>query len=261
MGVTIGGLARILSDAGRGSELPLIWNAYALAREAHQGQRRANGDRYITHPVEVAMIVARENATAAAVCAALLHDVVEDAGLPPSRLHAEFGAEIATMVEELTWRRVRGDTPIGSELILLAIADRLHNLRTLKPLPPASRQRIALDTLVFHVPLARSLDLSAVAAEMTDISCVVLSSLDGPEARERWQRLTGSLRRAEPRWAVDAVAALGGGAALVGSGAVPDWLLAGGGAGVLALVGAALFGRDPKAAKRLSDLLAAWRRE
>jgi GTP pyrophosphokinase len=261
MGATIGGLARILSDAGRGSELPLIWNAYAFAKQAHQGQRRANGDRYITHPIEVAAIVARENASAAAVCAALLHDTVEDAGLTPARLHAEFGRDIATMVESLTVRQVRETVPIGAELVLIKVADRLHNLRTLKPLPAESRQRVALDTLVFHVPIARGLGLPTVAAEMTDISCAALDALDGPGLRERRRQLAALLHRADPRWAADAIAAVGGGAALISSDAVPDWLLAGGGAGVLALVGAALFGRDPRAAKRLADLLAAWRND
>jgi hypothetical protein len=90
---------------------------------------------------------------------------------------------------------------------------------------------------------------------------VALASLDGPDASDRWRRLAGSLRRAELRRAVDVVAAVGGGAALVSSDAVPDWLLAGGGAGVLALLAAALFGPDPKAVERLSELLAAWRRE
>jgi len=261
MGATIGGLARLLSDAGRGSEISLVWNAYAFAKRAHEGQRRANGDRYITHPIEVAAIVARENATAAAVCAALLHDTVEDARSTPSRLQAEFGGEIATMVETLTRREVRETVPAGTDLVLIKIADRLHNLRTLKPLPAESRQRVALDTLVSHVPIARGLGLPAVAAEMTDISCAALDALESPDLRERRRQLAVLLRRAEPRWAVDAIAAVGGGAGLISSDAVPDWLLAGGGAGMLALVGAALFARDPKASKRLAALLAAGRQD
>jgi (p)ppGpp synthase/HD superfamily hydrolase len=235
-------------------------HAHKVRADPPSPRPRRPRDRYIMHPLEVAAIVARENATATAVCAALLHDVVEDAGLSPALLHTEFGPDITTMVEDLTLRRVRNQSPVGPEAVLVMIADRLHNLRTIKPLPAARRQRVALDTLVFHVPLAQRLNLPAVAAEMTDISCAALASLDGPDARERCRHLATSLRRVRPRWAVDGIAAVGGGMALVGSDSVPAWLLAGGGAGVLAVVAAALFGPDPRAAERLSDLLEAWRR-
>jgi hypothetical protein len=228
---TMGDLTRILSDDGRAADIQLIWQAFETAKAAHRGQRRANGDRYITHPVEVATIVAHHGGSITAVCAALLHDVIEDARLHPARLHADFGPEIATLVEDLTASADRTGGPVGRESNLVRVADRLHNLRTIRPLPAPRRQRASLDTL------------------------------ERPDARERRLRLTAAARRADPRSAAEVVAALGGGAALVSSGAVPEWALTTGGASVLMLVAAALFGRDPRAAKRLADLLAAWRRD
>jgi (p)ppGpp synthase/HD superfamily hydrolase len=129
------------------------------------------------------------NATAEAVCAALLHDTVEDAQVRPRRLHGEFGAGIATMVEELTVRQDSALQLARAELALISIADRLHNLRTIEPLPTAKRARVALDTLVFHVPLARDLNRHVIAAEMTDLACAALADLDGPGRGERWRHL------------------------------------------------------------------------
>jgi GTP pyrophosphokinase len=260
MGSTMGDLTRILSDDGHNGDIPLVWNAYEVAKRVHGGQRRRNGEPYIRHPVEVATIVARHGGTVPAVCAALLHDVIEDAAVPSSHLHTEFGSEIATMVEDMTTRVIRTHQAASNDLTLLTVADRLHNLRTLRRVSAPSRQRTSLDTLVFHVPLARRLNAPAVAAELTDLACAALGGLDHPDARERRQRAVSAIRRADPRAAAEVVAAFGGGAAIVGSGAVPEWAVATGGAGVLTLVAAALFGRDPKAAKRLADLLQAWRR-
>jgi (p)ppGpp synthase/HD superfamily hydrolase len=258
---TMGNLTRILSDSGRAEDIPVVWTAFETAKIAHRGQRRASGDRYITHPVEVATIVAHHGGTATAVCAALLHDVIEDTRVRSAELHAEFGREIATLVEELTAQAVRTAGPVDRDLGLVTVADRLHNLRTIRPLPPVSRQRVSLDTLVFVVPLARRVGVPVVAAELTDLACAALDSLECGATRERRLRLAAAARRMDPRSAAEAVAALGGSAALVSSGAVPEWALTAGGASVLVLMAVALFGRDPKAARRLAELLAAWRRD
>ena len=260
MGATIGDLTRILSDSGRNDELPLVWEAYEVSRSAHRGQRRANGDRYITHPVEVATIVAANGGMTPAVCAALLHDVIEDAGISSAQLHTGFGTDVATLVDNMTARTIRIPNTSDRDLMLLSVADRLHNLRTLGRLPAERRQRASLDTLVFHVPLARTLNAPTLAAEMTDLACTALASLDRRDARQRLGSLAESVRKMEPRTAVEAAAVFGGGAAVVGSEGVPEWALATGGAGMLLLVAAALFGRDPQATKRLADLIAAWRR-
>jgi GTP pyrophosphokinase len=259
----MGDLTRILSDTGRNRGIPLVWNAYQVAARAHRGQRRVNGDRYISHPVEVATIVAHHGGTVPAICTALLHDVVDDAAVGTSHLHAEFGPEIATMVAELSARTSRADELGSQDLMLVAVADRLHNLRTLRRTPVAFRQGASLDTLVFQVPLAHRLNLPAIAEEMTGLSCAALDSLDRPSVRERRRRITTAVRRADPRWVAQAVATFGGGAgaAAAGSSASPEWALATGGVGVAALAAALLFSRDPRAANRLAKILAAWRRD
>ncbi|UQU67330.1 HD domain-containing protein [Couchioplanes caeruleus] len=252
-------MARILSDSDRNDDIPLVYNAFEVADRAHRGQRRRSGDPYITHPVEVATIVAGNGGSTPAICAALLHDVIEDTPVRPAGLRAEFGAEITGTVEALTAGAIRTPDPVGREVMLVAVADRLHNLRTLRPCPPASRRRASLDTLVLHVPMARRLDMPAVAAELTELACSTLDDLDrGPAARHRGL-IAAAVRRVDPVRAAEAVAAAGG-AAVLGGGIDPELALATGGTGLVALAAAVLLGRDPEAARRLARLLEAWRR-
>jgi (p)ppGpp synthase/HD superfamily hydrolase len=256
MSAAMGSLVRVLSDTERHQDIPLVWNAYEVAERAHRGQRRVNGDRYISHPIEVATIVARHGGTVPAVCAALLHDVIEDTPFTAAQLRDEFGPDIAALVEALTDQVVREDETAAPELTLVTIADRLHNMRTLRRKPAASRQRASLDTLVFHVPLAQRLDEPALATELADLACATLDALTCDSAETRRLRVLAAMRRADPRLAAEVAAALGAGAAV----GVPEWALAGGSAGLLALVTAAVFGRDPRAARRLAEILAARRR-
>lgn len=181
--------------------------------------------------------------------------------MPAAHLHDEFGPEIVTVVEAMAAGGIRTEQAVSRELMLVAVADRLHNLRTLRRLPAASRQRASLDTLVFHVPMAHQLDAPAMATEMSDLACAALGSLDRPGAKEYWDRMVSAARRTDPGWAADAVATLGGSAAMVGSDVVPEWVLATGGGGLLALVATLLFRRDPRSAKSLAEILAAWRRD
>ncbi|BEL02712.1 hypothetical protein Q0Z83_009030 [Actinoplanes sichuanensis] len=255
MGYTIGDLMATLSESGRHGDVLPVWNAYEVAKRAHGRQRRRNGDPYISHPVAVAGIVAGHGGNRSAVCAALLHDVIEDTRVTSGRLHAEFGPDVANLVEDLTLDVVRTTPSDRSGAALVAVADRLHNLRTIRPLPPAKRREKSLDTLVFHVPLAHRLQAPEIAAELTALACAALDSLDSPGVRERRRRMTQALRRADPRSAAEVVAAFGGGAALISSGLIPEWALVSGGAGALALLTAALFSRDPRAAERLAALL------
>ncbi|BCJ48147.1 hypothetical protein GCM10010168_25070 [Actinoplanes ianthinogenes] len=261
MSATIGDTIRTLSDSGRHRDIPLVWHAYEFADRAHRRQKRVSGDRYITHPVQVAGIVAEQGGTTDAVCAALLHDVIEDAPVPASAVHAEFGPRIGALVEQLTDRSVRGAGPVEADLALVTVADRLHNLRTLAPLPAASRRRASLDSLTFHVPLARDLGKPELGAELTGLACAALDSLDRPGLRERRRALARTIRGTDPRRLAEALAASGGGAALISSGAVPEWALASGGAGAFAVLIAVLFRRDPGAAQRLAELLRARRQD
>lgn len=144
--------------------------------------------------------------------------------------------------------------------MLITAADRLHNLRTVQPLPPSRQRAVSLDTLTFHVPLARHLRAPAIVTELTDLACRHLITADRPGLRIRSRRLFTVARRTDPRWITETTAALGGGALLT-SGILPEWAVATGGAGLLTLLTAALFSRDPKAADRLASLIRAWRRD
>ncbi|GAA1647700.1 HD domain-containing protein [Actinoplanes couchii] len=250
-----------ISDSGRHGDIPQIWHAYETAKRAHGRQRRASGDRYITHPVAVAGIVAQNGGDTPAVCAALLHDVIEDTPVTATRLDADFGTGISGMVQAVTWKTVRAGGPVDPGPALITVADRLHNLRTISVKPAASRQRASLDTLVFHVPLAHRLGTPELARELTTLACATLDTIDSPDLRDRRRRLMQAARRADPRALAEAIAAVGGGSALLGSGVLPEWALATGGASVLALLAAALFSRDPRAADRLLALLRAHRKE
>ncbi|MFI7597915.1 HD domain-containing protein [Actinoplanes sp. NPDC049681] len=183
---TVGKLLRTASDAGLHHDIRTIWQAYEVAEQAHRGQRRISGDRYISHPVEVATIVAGHGGTAPAVCAALLHDVMDDdaAAVPASHLRRLFGCEVAGMVEDMAAQHIRSEYGVSRGVMLVTLADRLHNLRTLRRLPAASRRRASLDTLEFHVPMAHQLKASAIAAEMSDLACAALGSLDGRSRKE-----------------------------------------------------------------------------
>src|SRR5688500_10962193 len=111
MGSTIGDIISTLSESGRYDDIPRVWHAYEVANQAHVHQLRATGARYIIHPVAVAAIVASQGGTGAAICAALLHDVIEDTSVTSDQLHAEFGPGVASIVADLTLNVLRDQEP------------------------------------------------------------------------------------------------------------------------------------------------------
>src|SRR3954469_16813155 len=113
MRASMGQLAHVLSNAGRNREIPLVWHAYDFAERAHRGQCRASGEPYISHPVAVANIVAGLGGSRTTVCAALLHDTIEDTGMHVGQLRSEFGPRIATMVEDVTSQAIRDRHPLA----------------------------------------------------------------------------------------------------------------------------------------------------
>lgn len=172
----------------------LIKKAYEFAANAHRGQKRKSGDPYIAHPLAVAETVAAWHQDAAAVAAALLHDVVEDTGVALELLESEFGAEVAELVDAVTKlgkikQAEHTDEPTqiqqaSSEnirklllamskdlrVIVIKLADRLHNLKTLTFLPAAKRRRIAQESLEIFAPLADRLGMGQLKAEMEDLA-------------------------------------------------------------------------------------------
>ncbi len=165
---------------------PLIQKAYEFAKKAHQGQQRLSGDEYLTHLVGVADILAELHMDSVTIAAGLLHDILEDTKVTYEQLKAEFGEEIANLVEGVTKISTRQfqDTAIRQaestrkmlvamakdvRVILIKLADRTHNMRTLDFLPPDRREKMARETLDIYAPLAHRLGIAKIKSELEDL--------------------------------------------------------------------------------------------
>jgi len=177
-------------------KLSLVKDAFLFALKAHGNQLRQSGDPFITHPVETAMIVADLQLDETSVAAALLHDVPEDCGIPFSEIESKFGAEVTKLVEGVTRldkisSQVQGvglkkiaesEAQVESlrkmfvamaediRVVLIKLADRLHNMRTLKALSPDKQQRIARETMDIYAPLAHRLGIWQLRWELEDLA-------------------------------------------------------------------------------------------
>jgi guanosine-3',5'-bis(diphosphate) 3'-pyrophosphohydrolase len=160
-----------------------IFQAYCLAVDAHRGQRRHSGEPYVTHPVAVACILADLHMDSQTLMAALLHDVIEDTPIQKENITQQFGDRIADLVDgvsKLTQIEFKSRAEAQAEnflkmvlamsrdirVIIVKLADRLHNMRTLGPLNPAKRRRIAKETLEIYAPIAHRLGMHAIATEL-----------------------------------------------------------------------------------------------
>ncbi len=163
----------------------LIERAYAVALQAHDGQFRKSGEPYITHPIAVAEIIAGLGLPDTVIAGAFLHDVVEDTGLTLADVEAEFGAEIASFVDGVTKldKLAYGDAAQAEtvrkmvvamakdiRVLILKLADRLHNARTWAHVHPDSARRKAQETLEIYAPLAHRMGLNAIKWELEDLS-------------------------------------------------------------------------------------------
>jgi GTP pyrophosphokinase/guanosine-3',5'-bis(diphosphate) 3'-pyrophosphohydrolase len=192
------------------AELKQVREAYKFADEAHLGQFRASGQAYITHPIAVAGLVADWKLDVQAVMAALMHDAMEDCGVTKAELIQRFGAPTAELVDGLTKLdklhfSTREETQAESfrkmllamardvRVILVKLADRLHNMRTLSAMAPDKRSRIARETLDIYAPIAHRLGLNQIYRELQDLSFAQLhpwrhSALSKALARARGTR-------------------------------------------------------------------------
>ncbi|MDN4639678.1 bifunctional (p)ppGpp synthetase/guanosine-3',5'-bis(diphosphate) 3'-pyrophosphohydrolase [Agreia sp. PsM10] len=171
------------------ADLTVIERAYATAERAHDGQKRRSGEPYITHPVAVAQILADLGIGSKTVAAALLHDTVEDTAYSLDQLRADFGDEVAMLVDGVTkLDKVKyGDSAQAEtvrkmivamsrdiRVLIIKLADRLHNARTWGFVPAASAERKAKETLEIYAPLAHRLGIQTIKWELEDLSFAVL---------------------------------------------------------------------------------------
>jgi guanosine-3',5'-bis(diphosphate) 3'-pyrophosphohydrolase len=169
-------------------DLGLIGRAYAFGDRAHDGQKRLSGEPYISHSAEIARILLDLNLIDTnTIAAALLHDVVEDTDASIAQLEAEFGSEVAWLVDGLTkighlrfqsreerqvenYRKLLLSMARDIRIIMIKLADRLHNMRTLEYLPEGKRRRIALETRDIYAPLAHRFGMATIRWELEDLA-------------------------------------------------------------------------------------------
>jgi GTP pyrophosphokinase len=168
-------------------EAALVEEAFRVADAAHDGQTRTSGEPYITHPVAVARVLAAWHLDAQAIAAALLHDVAEDTRITVEEIRTRFGKSVADLVDGVSkldrlefasreahvaasFRKMLLAMARDVRVILIKLADRLHNMRTLGPVAPEKAERVARETLELHAPIAYRLGLSELYYELEDLA-------------------------------------------------------------------------------------------
>ncbi|HHV22765.1 MAG TPA: bifunctional (p)ppGpp synthetase/guanosine-3',5'-bis(diphosphate) 3'-pyrophosphohydrolase [Propionibacterium sp.] len=182
-------LFKVLRSNHPKSDTAVVERAYRTAEHYHRGQLRKSGDPYITHPLAVATILAELGLTESTLCAALLHDTVEDTSYTIEQLSADFGDEVAQLVDGVTKldKVTYGDSTQAETIrkmvvamsrdirvLVIKLADRLHNMRTLHFLRPDKQTRIANETIDIFAPLAHRLGMNAVKWELEDLAFAIL---------------------------------------------------------------------------------------
>jgi GTP diphosphokinase / guanosine-3',5'-bis(diphosphate) 3'-diphosphatase len=179
-------LRESVEEYGDRLDLELIARAYHFSEKAHKGQKRASGEQYVAHCVEVAKIVTDLHLDTTSIAAALVHDVVEDTLISLDELRTELGDEIASIVDGVTkigkvtfssnteqqvenYRKLLLSMAHDARVIVIKLADRLHNMRTLEHLRPDKRRRIALETREIYAPLAHRLGMAQIRWELEDL--------------------------------------------------------------------------------------------
>jgi GTP diphosphokinase / guanosine-3',5'-bis(diphosphate) 3'-diphosphatase len=189
-------------------DLKLVEHAFGMAETAHRGQLRKSGDPFITHPLGVAAIVAQLGLDETTVAAALLHDAVEDTEVSLVEVERDLGFEVASLIDGLTkLDKIRFRSPEQSRaenirkmiiatakdvrVLLVKLADRLHNMRTIAPLEPDKQRLIAAETIEIYAPLAHRLGMYAIKWELEDLAFATLHP-------KRFQEISSLVQQRQP---------------------------------------------------------------
>ncbi|PKL37352.1 MAG: bifunctional (p)ppGpp synthetase/guanosine-3',5'-bis(diphosphate) 3'-pyrophosphohydrolase [Spirochaetae bacterium HGW-Spirochaetae-1] len=189
------------------ADIETVMRAYHFAEEAHRDQKRLSGEPYIIHPLEVGIILAQLHMDTMTICAALLHDVVEDTGTTLDRIKKEFSVELAQLVDGVTkishiknrsrataqaetLRKMLIATINDMRVIIIKLADKVHNMRTIMFQPQEKQLRIARETLDIYAPIARRLGMSQISSELEDLSFHIVY-------REEYDEIKNQLRDRE----------------------------------------------------------------
>jgi GTP diphosphokinase / guanosine-3',5'-bis(diphosphate) 3'-diphosphatase len=212
-------LLKKIKQARPNEDLSLLRKAYQFAAQHHMPQVRLSGAPYLSHPLEVAQILADLRLDVPAIATALLHDIVEDTSVTPETIRENFGEEVAHLVEGVTKidrldfesREQRQAENVRKMLlamvddlrvILIKLADRLHNMRTLQYLPPEKQRRVAQETLDIYAPLAHRMGMGKIRGELEDLSFAYID----PIAFQEIESEVESKRRESEDFLKDAVA-------------------------------------------------------
>ncbi len=203
--------ARALAERKDRLDLELIERAFAFSTSAHRGQKRLSGEDFVSHSVEVARILVDQHLDSVTIAAALLHDVAEDADITVGAIREGFGQEVADIVDGLTkiasltfrsaaeeqsenYRKLLLSMARDARVIIVKLADRLHNMRTLEHLPRERQESIALETREIYAPLAHRFGMAGIKAELEDLS---LKFLEAEEYRALAENVQASREERE----------------------------------------------------------------
>lgn len=202
-------LKKLIQEYQPDADFALLEKAYNFALNAHYCQVRASGEPYIVHCYNTAKILTELRLDIPTLCGALLHDVLEDTLVIPEELKEEFGEEITTLVEGVTkinsykfndnvtaqaenWRKMLLAIVKDTRVIIIKLADRLHNMRTIKFLPPDKQKEISTETLTLYTPFAHRLGIYKWKSELEDLIFEVLQPVSYNEIKTKWQARSGS---------------------------------------------------------------------
>ena len=195
-------LMRKLRENRPSDDLNLVKKAYEFSQKHHAGQHRASGEPYLVHPLEVGNVLAEMKMDSVAIAAGLLHDSVEDTSVTTVEIRQEFGEQVAHIVEGVTkiskidfasreeaqaenLRKMMLAMVDDIRVVLIKLADRLHNMRTLEHLPPERQQKIARETLEIYAPIAHRLGMGKIRGELEDLGFRYVDPIGYEQVRDR----------------------------------------------------------------------------